>query len=153
MQWLKSPWIAVALTIVSFLLGVGDVPFNDAATFVAWLQAHGVQVGSFGAIGYLAWLIVSRARDYIDADVIKRALESGKAHIADLVKGVEATGDESAVRRLKTVAADAAWTTLYHGCDNDPEVTEALNKAHALYRSKRVTIPTTATPAPLKRAA
>lgn len=144
MQFLKSPWLAVVLSVASFLLGVGDVPFTDADTFSKFLTEHGVQFTGIGAVAYAAFHLLKRVRDHIDPDIIRNALQNGTAQINDIVRGVEATGDAAAVRTVKTSAVDAAWVTLYHGADDDPDVTAKINDAHSLYRAKRCTIETTA---------
>lgn len=135
---IKSPWFAVVLAVLQFVLGIGPMPFSDMASFTSYLTAHVPQVGSSAVIAYALWYAVKAAKDLVDKGTITKAMTQGRLHIAELVAGVEDAGGPIQAQLVKSAAADAAFVTLYHASDADKELTESLNATHDLYRLKRV---------------
>lgn len=135
---LNSPWLGVILPVLAFLLGVGDVPFNDVASFTAWLNASFPQVGGLTVIAAGAWFALKNLKDFIDRGTISKALADGKLDLGDVVGAVKDEAGSDTATYVKSALADGAFITLFHACDFDAELTAKLNDAHALYRVKRV---------------
>lgn len=138
MSWIKSPWVSVALAVAAFLLGVGDVPFTDLTSFTKWLNAHFPQVGGLGFVAAAAWYVLTKAREYVNRDVLARQLSSKQLQVGEVVGAFEDIGDWDTATLVKSAAADASFVALYHACDFDAELTDSLNTTHSLYRAKRV---------------
>jgi hypothetical protein len=141
-ELLSNPAFAKALTvvipIVLYILGVGESPFSDLASFQAFIAAHLPQLGGLTIVVALLWQIVKSAHDRVTPDGLSNALNDGKLDLSDIINVItDGHGVEAGVY-VKSALADGAFITLFHACDFDKELTGKLNETHAMYRTKRV---------------
>lgn len=130
-------YLPFLLTVAAFLLGVGDVPFTDAASFQAFVSQYFPQLGGLTVIGAGLWFLLNKLKDYINPATIKRALADGKLDLSDVIGAVDDEIGSTAGDYVKAAMADGAFVTLFHACEFDAELTAKLNDAHALFRIKR----------------
>lgn len=132
-----SKYLPFVLTIAAFLLGVGDVPFTDAASFQEFVAQYFPQLGGLTVIGAGLWFVVNKLKDYINPTTIRNALADGKLDIGDVIGAVDDELGRDVGTYVKSALADGAFVTLFHACDFDAELTGKLNETHSLYRLKR----------------
>lgn len=129
--------LMVLLTIIGGKLGID---FNNADSLADFLSKHLGELLGGGSVATALAALIQRLKNQINPAALQTALERGEVDLSTLggyaqqrLTAVAGTVTE----RMQTAAADAAFVTLFHHCEFDGELTDAVNTAHGIYRAKR----------------
>lgn len=140
---MKSQLIVVIcvalLSLLAGKLGIDIDPQNfDLGKFLS--QHLGELLGGMGGLGAILAFFLQKLRLEVSPDAFERALGEGSIDLEELLGRLRAGGTAVAGQLSETLgaaSADVAFVRLFHHCEFDVELTDAVNSAHSLYRSKR----------------
>jgi hypothetical protein len=134
--------VAICVALLSLLagkLGIDVDPQNfDLAKFLS--EHLGELLGGMGGLGGILAYFLQKLKLEVSPAAFERALEEGSLDLDDLLGKLRSGGSAVAGQlgaTLGAASADAAFVRLFHHCEFDSELTDAVNSAHSLYRSKR----------------
>jgi len=134
--------VAICVALLSLLagkLGIDIDPENfDLAKF---LSDHlGELLGGMGGLGAILTYFLRKLQLEVTPLAFERAMEDGSLDLEELL-GMLRSGGSAVAGQLGEVlgaaSADVAFVRLFHHCEFDSELTDAVNTAHSLYRNKR----------------
>ena len=134
--------VAICVALLSLLagkLGIDIDPENfDLAKF---LNDHlGELLGGMGGLGAILTYFLRKLQLEVTPVAFERAMEDGTLDLEELL-GMLRSGGSAVAGQLGDVlgaaSADVAFVRLFHHCEFDSELTDAVNTAHSLYRNKR----------------
>jgi len=134
--------VAVCVALLSLLagkLGIDVDPQNfDLAKFLS--EHLGELLGGMGGLGAILAYFLQKLRLEVSPVAFERALEEGSFDLDALLSKLRSGGGAVAGQlneALGAASADVSFVRLFHHCEFDSELTDAVNSAHSLYRSKR----------------
>jgi hypothetical protein len=134
--------VAICVALLSLLagkLGIDIDPQNfDLAKFLS--EHLGELLGGMGGLGAILAYFLQKLKLEVSPAAFERALEDGTLDLDGLLNRLRIGGSAAAGQMgqaLGAASADVAFVRLFHHCEFDSELTDAVNAAHSLYRSKR----------------
>ena len=134
--------VAVCVALLSLLagkLGIDIDPQNfDLAKFLS--EHLGELLGGMGGLGAILTYFLRKLQLEVSPAAFERALDEGALDLDGLLGRLRTGGNAVAGQlgeALRAASADVAFVRLFHHCEFDSELTDAVNTAHSLYRNKR----------------